>query len=439
MSNLLREKCALAKLREELEGRKAKLYRSCKGFGHLARNYRSKSGEGKEAMMPQNKFEVLRSRVMQCGIEERTVRSMRMVGVKCFECREEGHKCRMCPLRKKKEYRVARPYKGKAHQEKKPARLVRGKLQECGEREVRRVKEKAACPEKGEAQQEEWKRTPVEKLRIRAEVYCGKGVPEEVQLLELGWMTKEVVVSYLVCERCEEWGCHVEDNRGQGVIPWTKCKTLNWCGCKGKKIESGAPTERKSAAKMEKAVRPREAKAQQSGARSGELEHATRERGSQKKVRRTFKMLREVWLNIGVEKIDTHEGVMIKVLLDSGATGMFMDKQTAAKHRFKLQKLERPLMVKNVDGIVNSGGAITHQVECNVFYKGHVERMRMDICDLGKTEVILGMPWLAAHNPEINWETREVKMMRCPPLCGGKSRKKEKVKMIATEEEEKIV
>jgi len=33
-----------------------------------------------------------------------------------------------------------------------------------------------------------------------------------------------------------------------------------------------------------------------------------------------------------------------------------------------------------------------HQVECNMFYKGHVKRMRMNICDLGKTEVILGMP-----------------------------------------------
>jgi len=153
-------------------------------------------------------------------------------------------------------------------------------------------------------------------------------------------------------------------------------------------------------------------------------------------------MLRKVWLNIRVEKIDTHEGVMIKALLDSGATGMFMDKQTAARHGFKLQKLERPLMVKNVDGTVNSGGAITHQVECNVFYKGHMERMRMDVCDLGKTEVILGMPWLAAHNPEINWETGEVKITRCPPLCGGKSqksKKKEKVKMMATEEEEKII
>jgi len=57
-------------------------------------------------------------------------------------------------------------------------------------------------------------------------------------------------------------------------------------------------------------------------------------------------------------------------------------------------------------------------VEVNVFYKNHVERMRMDVCNLGKTEVILEMPWLQAHNPEINWETGEVKMTRCPPLCG---------------------
>ena len=124
-------------------------------------------------------------------------------------------------------------------------------------------------------------------------------------------------------------------------------------------------------------------------------------------------------MNIGVEKIDIHEGMIIKVLLDSGTMGMFIDKQTAAKHGFKLQKLEKPLAIRNVDGTSNSGGAITHQVECNVYYKDHIERMRMDICDLEKMEVILGMPWLAAYNPEINWETGEVKMTRCLPLCGG--------------------
>ena len=140
-------------------------------------------------------------------------------------------------------------------------------------------------------------------------------------------------------------------------------------------------------------------------------------------------MLREVLLNIRVEKIDTYEGIMIKALLDSGAMGMFIDRQTAARHGFKLQKLKRLIAVRNIDSTNNSGGAILHQVECNVFYKGHVKRMRMDIYDLGKTEVILGMLWLAAHNPEINWETGEVKMTRCLPLCGGvKVKKKERKK-----------
>jgi len=46
---------------------------------------------------------------------------------------------------------------------------------------------------------------------------------------------------------------------------------------------------------------------------------------------------------------------------------------------------------------------------------------------------------LAAHNPEINWETGEVKMMRCQSLCGGRSQTKEKVKRVVTLEEEKIV
>ena len=113
-------------------------------------------------------------------------------------------------------------------------------------------------------------------------------------------------------------------------------------------------------------------------------------------------MLGEVWLNVGVEKLDMHESVTIKALLDSGATRMFMDKRMADRHGFKLQKLKRPIMVRNVNGTNNSGGAITHQIEANVYYKGHVERMRIDVCDLEKTEIILGMPWLAAHNLEIN-------------------------------------
>jgi len=52
MSNLLKEKHVLAKLREELEGRRGKLYRSCKGFRYLACNCRNKKEEKKETVVP---------------------------------------------------------------------------------------------------------------------------------------------------------------------------------------------------------------------------------------------------------------------------------------------------------------------------------------------------------------------------------------------------
>jgi len=138
----------------------------------------------------------------------------------------------------------------------------------------------------------------------------------------------------------------------------------------------------------------------------------------QRDVRRTLKPLQEVWLEIGIEKLDNYEGVTVKALLDSGATGMFVDKKFVEEHGFRLEKLDRPVEVKNVNGTSNSGGNIIHKLECNVFYKGHHERLRMDVCNLGRMKMILGMPWLAAHNPEINWETGEVRMLRCPPWCG---------------------
>ena len=94
---------------------------------------------------------------------------------------------------------------------------------------------------------------------------------------------------------------------------------------------------------------------------------------------------------MGLEKLENHEGVAVRALLDSRATGLFMNTTFAREKGFKMEKLKKPLLVRNVDGTVNVGGAIMHQVECNMFFKGHVERARIDVCNLGKTEVILGM------------------------------------------------
>jgi len=76
---------------------------------------------------------------MQCGVEEKTIRNVRIMAVECFKCGAEGHKCRECPLWEKKAKRVVCPDGGKAHQEeRRPACPTREKAQK-GEKRLRRV------------------------------------------------------------------------------------------------------------------------------------------------------------------------------------------------------------------------------------------------------------------------------------------------------------
>jgi len=95
-----------------------------------------------------------------------------------------------------------------------------------------------------------------------------------------------------------------------------------------------------------------------------------------------------------------------------------MSSEFARKKGFKLKKLERLMQVRNVDGLFNREGTIENTVEVNVYYKGHVERTEINVIGGQKWGVILGMPWLERHNPEIDWKTREVKMTRCLEECG---------------------
>jgi len=128
--------------------------------------------------------------------------------------------------------------------------------------------------------------------------------------------------------------------------------------------------------------------------------------------------LREVTVKIGLERIDTQEGITVEMLLVSGATGLVMSLEFARKQDFKLKKLERLMNVRNMDGLLNKEGPIEHMVEVNIYYQGHRERIEIDVIGRQKWIVILEMLWLARHNSEIDWRTEEVKMTRCPEDCG---------------------
>ena len=73
-----------------------------------------------------------------------------------------------------------------------------------------------------------------------------------------------------------------------------------------------------------------------------------------------LRLLREVWMKVGLEKLENHKGVAVKALLDSGATGLFMDMAFAKEKGFRMERMKKSLLVKNVDGTINVGGAIMH-------------------------------------------------------------------------------
>jgi len=127
--------------------------------------------------------------------------------------------------------------------------------------------------------------------------------------------------------------------------------------------------------------------------------------------------LREVTVKIGLERVGIQEGITVEALLDSGAIGLVMSLEFAKKQGFKLKRLERLMNVRNMDRSFNKEGPIENTMEVNIYYQGHRERTEIDVIGGQKWTVILGILWLAHHNPEIDWRIEEVKMSRCPEEC----------------------
>ena len=65
------------------------------------------------------------------------------------------------------------------------------------------------------------------------------------------------------------------------------------------------------------------------------------------------KLLREVTVKIGRERIDIQEKVIVEALLDSEATVLVMSSEFARKQRFKLKKIENLIYVRNMNGTFN--------------------------------------------------------------------------------------
>ena len=143
---------------------------------------------------------------------------------------------------------------------------------------------------------------------------------------------------------------------------------------------------------------------------------------------RTIRPKSEIMVKVGLRTMDTHRLMDVNALLDSSATGMFMDKKFAEGNNISMRLLNRPIRVYNVDGTLNHGGSITHEATLMMSHKGHKEKATFEVCDLGKCPLIIGFTWLHKHNPDINWRAGNIEFTRCPSECNVAKAKKRRAK-----------
>jgi hypothetical protein len=122
-------------------------------------------------------------------------------------------------------------------------------------------------------------------------------------------------------------------------------------------------------------------------------------------------------VDVEIELTDTAVRRCTQALIDCGATGCFIDIEWAKLNNIPTHPLTKQISVYNVDGTANDAGMITDITDVIVRYDKHSERTQLAVTCLGKQSMILGYNWLCNHNPEINWQTKDVKMSRCPQQC----------------------
>src|SRR5258707_3735626 len=117
-------------------------------------------------------------------------------------------------------------------------------------------------------------------------------------------------------------------------------------------------------------------------------------------------------LNIQVKltSLTSLTSISMSMLLDSGATGMFINQSFMQKHQLVTTPLPQPVLVCNVDGSPNENGSVMEEVHITLCFRCHSKRAHLTVANLRQQMVIIGHSWLTLHNPEVDWVSQKVSM-----------------------------
>src|SRR5258705_11964809 len=94
-------------------------------------------------------------------------------------------------------------------------------------------------------------------------------------------------------------------------------------------------------------------------------------------------------LNIQVEltSLTSLASISTSMLLDSGATGMFINWSFMQKHQLETTPLPQPILVHNVNGSPNENRSVMEEVHVTLCFRHHSERAHLTVANLGHQTV----------------------------------------------------
>jgi hypothetical protein len=121
---------------------------------------------------------------------------------------------------------------------------------------------------------------------------------------------------------------------------------------------------------------------------------------------------------VEIESTDTAVRRRTQVLIDCSATGCFIDIEWVKLINVPTHPLTKPILIYNIDSTTNDASAITDIADVILRYENHSERTQLAVTHAsGEAKPDTRYNWLCNHNPEINWQTKDIKMSRCPVQC----------------------
>ena len=109
--------------------------------------------------------------------------------------------------------------------------------------------------------------------------------------------------------------------------------------------------------------------------------------------------------------LPTGKRVTTQALVDSGASACFMDAEYARQHQVEAIPRHHPIKLEVIDGRDIASGIVTHEsMPIPTLVTSQLSSIvKYNIVSCPSYPIILGIPWLALHNPIIDWKQCQIR------------------------------